>query len=98
MRVYNIINNNFRAVPNQFIIEDGNKICFQSYDSMIATVDRDSKTITLGRNWNYSQTTSKHRNTFFSTYVNMSDLSTTKGIQNALKNGLSNGWTITETV
>ena len=37
----------------------------------------------------------KHRNIFFRDYANIPDLASKKGIQDALKNGLCNGWTIT---
>lgn len=93
MRVENIEKNG-KKVANQFVITDGNKICFQSYNSMIATVDREAKKIVLGVNWDYSNTTTRHRNYFFEYYVGLDCLATTKGILEALKNGLCNGWTI----
>ena len=50
-------------VANQFIIEDGGKTVFQSYDTIIA-VKKNGK-ITLDKNyWDYSATTSKYRNKF----------------------------------
>ena len=50
-------------VANQFIIEDGGKVYFQSYDTIIA-VKKGGK-ITLDKNlWNCSRTTSKYRNEF----------------------------------
>jgi len=58
-----------REVANQFIIEDGSRIVFQSYDSMIAEIDKSTRTIKIGDDWNYSVTTGKYRNTFFSEYV-----------------------------
>lgn len=93
MRVENIEKNG-KKVANQFVITDGNKITFQSYNSMIATVDRETKKIVLGANWDYSNTTTRHRNYFFEYYVGLDCLATTKGILEALKNGLCNGWTI----
>lgn len=47
---------------NQFIIEDeeSGKIYFQSYESIVAIWDKTSQTLTLGRDWDYSKTTSKH--------------------------------------
>lgn len=56
-------------VANQFIIDDGNKITFQSYESTIAVIDYDNRTITIGSDWNYSMTTGKYRNAFFEEYV-----------------------------
>lgn len=58
-----------RAVANQYIIRDGAKIIFQSYDSIIATIDRHNKTITIGEDYNYSVTTAKYRNAFFTEFV-----------------------------
>ena len=94
IRVEQMINNNGNPAANQFIIYAEGKKVFQSYDSIIAIVDYVNKIITLGKDWDYSRTTDKHRNIFFNDYVNMPDLATTKGIRNALKNGLSNGWKI----
>jgi hypothetical protein len=52
-------------VANQFIIRDGCKIVFQSYDSTIAEVDHNNCTITIHEDWDYSATTGKYRNAFF---------------------------------
>jgi len=94
IRVEQMINNNNNPAANQFIIYAEGKKIFQSYNSIIAIVDYVNKIITLGKDWDYSRTTGKHRNIFFYDYVNMPDLATAKGIHNALKNGLSNGWKI----
>lgn len=93
-KVEQMINNRGNGAMNQFVIYADNKIIFQSYDSIIATVDRSAKTIELGKDWDYSTTTGKHRNIFFADYANIPDLASKKGIENALKNGLCNGWKI----
>lgn len=61
MTVQNISNKNGRKVPNQLIIRDDatSRTTFQSYDSMIATIDYQNNTISLGEKWDYSTTTSK---------------------------------------
>ena len=41
MRVRNMTSANGNKVANQFIINDGNKFTFQSYDSEIITIDYD---------------------------------------------------------
>lgn len=69
MKVYNIKNNQGRAVVNQFIIinDEAGKVYFQSYDSIIAVRSGvgSSQVITLDRDsWDYSQTTGKYRNIF----------------------------------
>lgn len=63
MKVRNMLSKSFREVPNQFIIEEGTKQIFQSYQSVITIKDGD--TITLDeRYWDYSKTTGKYRNLF----------------------------------
>ena len=67
MKVSNMLSSRGNKVANQFIITDGNKETFQSYDTVIAVIDRDANptTTTLDENaWNYSVTTSKYRNKF----------------------------------
>lgn len=50
-------------VKNQFLITDGDKRIFQSYNTVIAI--NDNGEITLDANsWDYSQTTGKYRNKF----------------------------------
>lgn len=89
-----MINDRGNGAMNQFVLYVGNTIAFQSYDSLIAIVDRDEKVITLFPDWDYSVTTGKHRNIFFRDYANIPDLASKKGIETALKNGLCNGWAI----
>lgn len=96
MRVEQMINDRGNAAANQFIIRDGCRLIFQSYDSIIAIVDYDTNEITLGMDWNYSKTTGKHRNIFFRDYAHIHDLETLEGVRKALKNGMCNGWTISE--
>ena len=47
---------------NQFILRDyeNKKTYFQSYNSMIALINNIDDTITLGKDWHYSTTTSKY--------------------------------------
>lgn len=56
-----------KPVANQYIIEDGYKETFQSYDSVIAVKEFTAGgwKITLDKNtWDYSVTTGKYRNEF----------------------------------
>jgi hypothetical protein len=57
-----------RPVANQFIIADDHRMIFQSYESMIVDIDFFHSTITFGKDWNYSTTTSKYRNEFLDMY------------------------------
>lgn len=45
---------------NQFVMEDNQKAIFQSYESVIAEYDKINDTLTLGIDWDYSNTTRKH--------------------------------------
>lgn len=85
MKVTNITNSRGRKVPNEFIIENGNIYTFQSYNSVIAVVNFDNSTITLGGDWNYSTTTSRYRNKFFET-LGLYEMSDTESVREAIKN------------
>lgn len=67
-KVSNITNSRGNVVKNQFIISEGSKKTFQSYDSTIAEIKHSSTSkpiITLDEYyWNYSVTTSRYRNIF----------------------------------
>lgn len=67
MKISNITNARGNKVANQFIVYDGLKTYFQSYNSIIVKIERiDGQEITYldPVYWNYSRTTSKHRSTF----------------------------------
>lgn len=95
MTVKNITNRSGRKVPNQFIIRDDvtSRTTFQSYDSMIVTIDYQNNTISLGADWDYSMATSKYRNQFFEEQ-GFSGLASTKALADALKTGKYEDWTI----
>lgn len=64
MKVRNMTSNRtYREVANQFIITDKNKVVFQSYQSTICIIDYDkqgAERVTLGADWDYSNTTRKY--------------------------------------
>ena len=95
MLISNMQSSRGNAVANQFIITDGNKVSFQSYASLIATVDHTAKTIELGEDWNYSRTTDKYRNYFFDG-LGFHGISSTADLRKAIKAGQYNGYTIKE--
>ena len=65
MKVRNVINSNYNAVANQFIIEDKHVTYFQSYDSIIVKRNHKTGKTYLDRDtWDYSTTTGKYRNDF----------------------------------
>lgn len=55
---------------NQFIMNDEKKIVFQSYDSIIAVIDKKSGKIVFGNDWAFSNTTRKHLYLFLNDYKN----------------------------
>ena len=58
--------NNICGVANQFRIETKEDIIFQSYDSIIAVVNKFDKSITLDKDlYDYSKTTKKYLCIFF---------------------------------
>ena len=75
-----------REVPNQFIIRDDTRTVFQSYSSMIACIDHKNRTIEIGSNWDYSCTTGKYRNRFFSN-EGWTELASKAGLEKAIKDG-----------
>lgn len=55
---------------NQFIMNDDKKIVFQSYDSIIAVIDKKTGKIVFGKDWDFSNTTRKHLYLFLNDYKN----------------------------
>jgi hypothetical protein len=51
---------NINGVQNQFEINTGNALYMQSYESVVAKIENGK--LTLGNDWDYSQTTMKHLN------------------------------------
>lgn len=47
------------AMVNQLVINEGRKTWFQSYDSVIIEIDREYQKIIVGRDWDYSITTTR---------------------------------------
>lgn len=96
MKVSQMINKLGNPAANQFILTDSENSldAFQSYSSRIVTVDHAKKIITLGEDWNYSRTTSKHRNIFFDDYESMHELATLDGLKKAIKRGYYNDYII----
>lgn len=64
MRVSNMKSANGNKVANQFVIENGNTLTFQSYDSEILNVNVPNRTLVIHPDWNYSRTTAKYRTMF----------------------------------
>lgn len=75
MKVYNLEGQSGRAVVNQFVIKDGNRKVFQSYDSTIVEVKwhSDFCEVNIGYDWDYSRTTSKYFKIFSMDEVGLND-------------------------
>ena len=65
--VSNLINDNGNASANQFIIRTPKAIYFQSYQSVVAKIDKNGNLI-LSENWDYSKNTCKHLYNFLHMY------------------------------
>lgn len=63
MKVSNFISNKGNAIKNQFIIENGMLLAFQSYETLICVYNSYTDTLYLDEN-KYSSTTSKYTNSF----------------------------------
>ena len=65
--ISNLINDNGNAAANQFIIKTSKATYFQSYQSVVAKIDKKGNLI-LSENWDYSNTTRKHLYIFLRMY------------------------------
>ena len=81
--VCNLINDKGNAVPNHFIIYTPKATYFQSYQSVVAKIDKNSNLI-LSENWDYSNTTRKHLYIFLRMY-GYRYLCSAKNMRNAIK-------------
>lgn len=70
MKILNFISlTSGRAISNQFIINNGNDYVFQSYLSLIASYNDDTKVLLVSDKWNYSKTTLKYFYQFLREYT-----------------------------
>lgn len=68
MKVWNLVNDNNNAAPNQFVFDVPNGYAFQSYKSMIAFYDLNTGKVYITKDWEYSNTTRKHFYMFLRDY------------------------------
>lgn len=66
MKVSNMFSSNGKQVPNQFIIDNGNKTVFQSYNTIVA-IKENGKVILDSKALEYSNTTLKYLKQFLNT-------------------------------
>lgn len=84
-QVKNLKNDNGYAARNQYVIKGEKGVYFQSYNSMIAKVNKRKK-ITLTYTWDYSNTTRKHLYIFLR-QQGFTDFNCKKDILKAIKEG-----------
>lgn len=69
--VKNMISPRGNEVPNQFIINIGNKVIFQSYNTPIGCWDMEKQELNLSHDWEYSRTTMKYFKQFINEYTSL---------------------------
>lgn len=88
--VANLINDNGRAVANQFVIIENGVVKFQSYNSLVCELRGAGmgfdEVVVLGKNWDYSRTTMKHLCKFLRDN-NLGILASSKDIREAIDRG-----------
>ena len=92
-RVQNLRSNTGKAVANQFAITTDSEVVFQSYNSVIARIDRKTHRVTLGRDWDFSKTTTRWLFEFLRGTLPTDDLAelgglTSANIRRAIRNGV----------
>ena len=91
--VTNLINDNGRAVANQFVITEESLgkpvIAFQSHKSRVCEIRQGGlgfeRTVVLGHDWDFSNTTKRHLYKFLRD--NGIDINSTSELQKALERG-----------
>ena len=66
MKISNMYSHNGNQVPNQFIIDSGNKTVFQSYKTIVAVKENGEVTLDINA-LEYSNTTLKYLKQFLNT-------------------------------
>tara|TARA_R100001594_G_scaffold98446_1_gene132896 strand:- start:2 stop:265 length:264 start_codon:yes stop_codon:yes gene_type:complete len=80
MKVYNMTSSRGNKIANQFEIYDNKGRYFQSYNSIIAFVNKRGQVYLDKYYWDYSTTTGKYRNIFLGEKKNETE--------NKIKNGI----------
>ena len=86
MKIENLVNARGNKVANQFKVTTKDKIYFQSYQSIVVSVNRRTGKVQLYKDWNYSNTTRKHLYNFLWEY-GFRNLHGKKAIEAAIKKG-----------
>ncbi len=86
MKIENLVNARGNKVANQFKITAKNKTYFQSYGSVVASIDKATGKVELYKDWDYSNTTRKHLYQFLRD-SGRRDLYNKKQVEMAIKTG-----------
>ena len=86
MKIENLVNARGNKVANQIKVTTNDKTYFQSYNSVVASIDRRTGKVQLYKDWNYSSTTRKHLYNFLGEY-GFRNLHGKKAIETAIKTG-----------
>ena len=86
MKIENLVNARGNKVANQIKVTTKDKIYFQSYQSIVASVNRRTCKVQLYKDWNYSNTTRKHLYKFLGDY-GYKNLYNKKAVEAAIKAG-----------
>lgn len=90
MKVRNMVSNRSgRPVSNQFVIQVGNMLYFQSYESVVCVVDTTNHLVCFGRDWDYSVTTLKYLYQFLS--ENSITLPDGKSVKDSIRKSIKQG-------
>ena len=89
--VVNFTGRTGRPVPNQFIITDGQNKAFKSYNSIIAEQRGAGggfdDVVIFGKDYNYSQTTSKYLNRFLE-MLGYKEIANSRNREKAIERGM----------
>lgn len=66
------ISNNRTHVANHYVHVTDKNVYLQSYNSVVVRLNKDTKEITLGRDWNSSMTTGEYVKQFIEQYIGKS--------------------------
>jgi hypothetical protein len=71
--------------PNQTVIDMGDTVYLQSYKSIVAKYNKETKIVYLGYDWDYSRTTMKYVKKFISECSGASSTFAIKDLKRALR-------------
>lgn len=82
---------NYKGVQNQFIIDLGDRIIYQSYNSIIAIYSYENDIFQLDyKMWDYSSTTRKYLYKFLTDFGNLGYVDRKKQVLDFINKGLIN--------